>query len=196
MPSTVLSSARPASKHNTLTNTEELKNAQRQGPEPTYSDHMHSDQQSIAQKSSPERKPQPLSEENTTETVDLRYKGGVDLPKEAALVIVVGTLSPYLGFCWWLMLMSLPVTYYYAKFVINSFRQQREGISTCEIPKFAIHSLLKGLLLVGMIYWCFAITPLHLFTRTPMDAWTPYAVHEPLRMAEVVYDPGQNASIE
>ncbi|KAI0862792.1 hypothetical protein F4860DRAFT_470448 [Xylaria cubensis] len=123
-------------------------------------------------------------------------ENGVNLPREAALVVIIGTLSPYIGFCWWLMLISFPVTYYYTKFVISSFRPPRGGFFSRELAKFATQTILYLILLAGMLYWCFSIAPFHIFWPTAIDLWTPYRVHEPLHMTELLYDPGHSASID
>ncbi|KAF5676590.1 nb-arc domain-containing protein [Fusarium heterosporum] len=125
-----------------------------------------------------------------------KKQGEVGLSKEAPLVVAVGALSPHLGLCWWLMLMSFLITYYYAKFTVNSSQLPDCSIFSYKIPKFIGKLTLKLVVLVGMLYWCFCITPFHVFAPTAMDVWTPYAVHDALRMTEVVYDPGHDASID
>ncbi|KAF2968338.1 hypothetical protein GQX73_g5221 [Xylaria multiplex] len=113
-------------------------------------------------------------------------KDATNLPLEVALVMVIGTLLPYLGFCWWLILISLPVTSYYTKFVINSFRPPNRGVFSLEMTQFAIKTILHLTLLAAMLYWCLSITPFHIFAPTAMDALTPYTVHDALNMTEVV----------
>lgn len=121
---------------------------------------------------------------------------GAHLLKEGALVVVVGVLSPQLGFCWWLMLMSLSATYYYTKFVIRSSQPPHVALISCKMVKFATQTVAKLTVFVAMSYWCFSIMPFHIFVPTAMDAWTEYAVHKPLRMTEVLHDPSHDASME
>ncbi|KAI1826722.1 hypothetical protein F4861DRAFT_536768 [Xylaria intraflava] len=147
----------------------------------------------------PERVPTPL-EGSAPGSNSLAYEpsqyDGANMRKEAALVMIVGILSPNLGFCWWLMLISLLVTYYYAVFVTSSFQPPRCDVFSREMAKFAARTMLYLWILAGMIYWCFSITPFHIFVPTAMDVLTPYRVHEALHMTEVLHDPGRSASVD
>jgi len=56
--------------------------------------------------------------------------------------------------------------------------------------------LFRYLIPLGLVVWCASLTPIHLVTYSPMDAWTRYADHEPHEPYEVLYDTGRNIEAE
>ncbi len=44
--------------------------------------------------------------------------------------------------------------------------------------------------------WCLCLTPIHIFTPTLMDIWTPHLEHPPLTPVEILYDAGEKATVE
>ena len=115
------------------------------------------------------------------------------LPWSIAIVV----LSPALGFCWRLMILSFLSTYHYSLFVLRYIRRPRNSnLHAFQIPETAAYSVLQLSGFVALLAWCLSMTPLHIFVPTAMDAWTPYAIHEPMRMTEVLYDPGAQTTIE
>ena len=111
--------------------------------------------------------------------------------------IAVVVFSPSLGFCWRLMILSFLSLYHYSLFVFRYIRRPRtNGLHAFQDPGTAVYSVLQLSGLVALLAWCLSMTPLHVFVPTAMDAWTPYAIHEPMRMTEILYDPGPRATIE
>ncbi|KAJ2969949.1 hypothetical protein NUW58_g9844 [Xylaria curta] len=103
--------------------------------------------------------------------------------------MIISTLSPYLEFCWWLMLISFLATYYYAEFAISYLRPPKCGFFNKKMAKFAAGTTIRLGVQVVMLCWCLCITPFHVLVPTSVK-------REPLSMTEGVYDPGRSARID
>ena len=113
------------------------------------------------------------------------------------LIVVALALSPWVGFCWRLIIISFLSVYHYALFVKRSYEWPRHcGIFSLPMAKFAFNTAVKLTILAGLSVWCLSLTPFHIFLPTATDAWTPYAVHDPLRMTETMYDAGKETTVE
>lgn len=117
--------------------------------------------------------------------------------QQSTFVIAALLLSPSIGFCWWLMLVSFVVAYHYALFVVRSWRRPLEcSLLSVETVGFALTTGFQLVLLAGVALWCLSLTPAHLFMPTAADLWMPYAIHDPLHMTQTMYDPGKAATVE
>lgn len=114
-----------------------------------------------------------------------------------AFVIATIVLSPSIGFCWRLILISLLFTYFYCLFMVHSFHPPDDRrVFSLDMARFIATTISQVVVLIGLVAWCISITPIHIFAPTFMDVWTPYAVHDALRMAEVMHDAGDEAAVE
>lgn len=119
------------------------------------------------------------------------------LVQHPTFVIAALVLSPYVGFCWRLMLVSFLSAYHYARFVARSCRPPRDYRPlSVRMVGFALSTALKLIGLVGMCAWSLSLTPIHVLLPTATDFWTPYSIHEPLRRTQIAYDPGEEATVE
>lgn len=124
-------------------------------------------------------------------------RGNDGLLQRPLFIIVALVLSPSVGFCWRLMLVSFLSAYYYALFVERSYRPPRDcGLLSFPMAQFAFNTAVKLSILAGLTVWCLSLTPVHIFAPTATDAWTPYTIHDPLRMTETMYDAGKETTLE
>ncbi|KAI0420494.1 hypothetical protein F5X98DRAFT_29554 [Xylaria grammica] len=61
---------------------------------------------------------------------------------------------------------------------------------------FARFAVVPRSILLGLLIWCYFLTPAHVFTFTLMDLWAPYSVYPPFNPIEIVHDAGENAVVD
>ncbi|KAI1770193.1 hypothetical protein F4818DRAFT_433747 [Hypoxylon cercidicola] len=113
-----------------------------------------------------------------------------------AMAVIALVLLPSTRFSWTLAFASVLITYYYYSYFITGLFKLPRRLRTIssDVMRFLARRALQITILAIFILWCFSITPVHI--PTFIGAFTPYAVHEPLRMADVVYDAGEDAIVD
>lgn len=82
---------------------------------------------------------------------------------------------------------------------LDSFSQESSLSPKPRRQSFSLRSaakFLRRMVFAILLIWCFLLTPVHVFTPTFMDLWTPYSDPPPRKSVEVIYDPGEDAAIE
>lgn len=111
-----------------------------------------------------------------------------------AFVVGCILISPIIGLCWRLMLISFYFLYYYAVFFYSFLLDIPRAQS--HLLQYAVKAVVHCIALASLVSWCISITPIHVIAPTLIDLWTPYAVHPALRTTEVMYDAGIMAAVE
>ena len=91
-------------------------------------------------------------------------RGNDSLLQRPLFIIVALVLSPSVGFCWRLMLVSFLSAYHYALFVERSYKPPRDcGVFSFSMAQFAFNTAIKLSVLAGLSVWCLSLTPVHIF---------------------------------